>query len=57
MSALEKARARMKAKKEKDIKISPAIVKENLVFFINAIIENPSFSSQTKDTLTTKVNK
>ena len=44
-------------KKNKDIKLSPTIVKENLVFFINCIIENPSFGSQTKTTLTTKVNK
>jgi len=44
-------------KKEKDIKITPALLKENLVFFINSTIINPSFSSQTKDTLTTKVDK
>ena len=28
-----------------------------MVFFINSIIVNPAFSSQTKDTLTTKVDK
>ena len=44
-------------KKEKDIKISPTLIKDNLVFFINSVIENPAFSSQTKDTLTTKLNK
>ena len=44
-------------KKNKDIKINGALVKENLTFFINCIIENPAFSSQTKDTLTTKTNK
>ena len=44
-------------KKEKDIKITPTLLKENLVFFINSTIINPSFSSQTKDTLTTKVDK
>ena len=43
--------------KDKDIKISPVLLKENLIFFINATIENPAFSSQTKDTLTTKVDK
>jgi DNA topoisomerase-2 len=42
--------------KKKDIKISPTLVKENLVFFINSIIDNPSFGSQTKDTLETKIN-
>lgn len=44
-------------KKDKEIKISPTLIKENLVFFINAIIINPAFSSQTKDTLTTKPDK
>ena len=44
-------------KKEKDIKITPTLLKENLVFFINSTIVNPAFSSQTKDTLTTKVDK
>ncbi len=41
-------------KKNKDVKISPSILKENLIFFVNAIIENPSFDSQTKETLTTE---
>ena len=44
-------------KKEKDIKVTPSLLKENLVFFINSTIENPAFSSQTKDTLTTKIEK
>ena len=44
-------------KKEKEIKVTPSLLKENLIFFINATIENPAFSSQTKDTLTTKVDK
>lgn len=43
-------------KKNKEIKISPTLVKENLVFFVNSVIENPAFGSQTKETLTTKVN-
>jgi DNA topoisomerase-2 len=42
-------------KKEKELKVSPQLLKDNLIFFINSTIENPSFSSQTKDTLTTKV--
>jgi DNA topoisomerase-2 len=44
-------------KKDKDIKISPSLLKDNLIFFINSVIINPSFSSQTKDTLVTKVDK
>jgi DNA topoisomerase-2 len=44
-------------KKDKTLKISPALLKENLVFFINSTIVNPSFSSQSKDVLTTPVSK
>lgn len=44
-------------KKDKDIKVTPALLKENLVFFINSTIINPAFSSQTKDTLTSKIDK
>jgi DNA topoisomerase-2 len=44
-------------KKNKDVKVNPSLVKENLTFFVNCIVENPAFSSQTKDTLTTKTNK
>jgi len=34
--------------------VPAAIVKNNLFVFINCLIENPSFASQSKDTLTTK---
>ena len=44
-------------KKDKELKISPLSLKDNFVFFINSIIINPSFSSQIKDTLTTKIDK
>ena len=44
-------------KKNKDIKITPSLLKENLIFFINSTIVNPAFSSQTKDTLETKIDK
>jgi len=44
-------------KKDKEIKITPSILKENLVFFINSVIINPTFSSQTKDTLMSKADK
>ena len=43
-------------KKNKDVKVTPAVVKDNLVFFIDSIIDNPSFSSQSKETLTTKAS-
>ena len=44
-------------KKEKSIKVTPSLIKDNLVFFINSVIENPAFISQTKDALTTKPSK
>lgn len=44
-------------KKNKDIKISPTVLKENLVFFINSVIDNPSFDSQTKETLSTEIKE
>jgi DNA topoisomerase-2 len=44
-------------KKEKELKISPQLLKENLVFFINSTLINPTFSSQTKDTCTSKPDK
>ena len=43
-------------KKNKNVKIKPQNIKENLVFFINAVIVNPSFTSQTKEELKTKQN-
>lgn len=43
-------------KKNKNIKIRHQNIKENLVFFINSIIVNPSFTSQTKEDLKTKPN-
>jgi DNA topoisomerase-2 len=44
-------------KKEKELKISPQLLKDNLVFFINSTLINPTFSSQTKDTCTSKQDK
>ena len=37
-------------------KVKPAIIKEHLAVFINCFVENPSFSSQTKEVLTSKVS-
>jgi DNA gyrase/topoisomerase IV subunit B len=44
-------------KKDKNIKVTPTLLKENLIFFINSVIINPAFGSQTKDTLSSKVDK
>ena len=43
-------------KKNKNIKIRSQNIKENLVFFINSVIINPAFTSQTKEELKTKPN-
>ena len=41
---------------KKKIKVKPALVKDSLAVFINCEVENPSFSSQTKEVMTTKVS-
>jgi DNA topoisomerase-2 len=42
-------------KKYEKLKISPAVVKQYLTFFVNCVIEDPKFSSQTKEYLESKV--
>ena len=44
-------------KKNKDIKIKPQFIKDNLIIFLKSTIINPAFDSQTKDYLTTPVSK
>ena len=44
-------------KKHKDLTIRPAYIKDNLLIFVNCLIENPTFSSQTKENHVTKVGK
>jgi DNA topoisomerase-2 len=41
---------------KKKIKVKPALVRDSLAVFINCEVENPSFSSQTKEVMTTKVS-
>lgn len=43
-------------KKNKNLRVNNNSIKQHLVFIINTIIENPSFSSQTKNTLTSKTS-
>jgi DNA topoisomerase-2 len=43
--------------KKKKIKVKPATIKEQLMIFVNCVIENPSFDSQTKDYMNTPVLK
>jgi DNA gyrase/topoisomerase IV subunit B len=44
-------------KKNKDIKVTNQALKDNLIFFINSTLENPTFSSQTKEECTLKADK
>lgn len=41
---------------KKKIKVKPSLVKDSLAIFINCFVENPSFSSQTKEVMTSKVS-
>ena len=43
--------------KHKNITVKPQYVKDSLFIFINSTIENPTFSSQTKDKHTTRVSE
>ena len=44
-------------KKSKDIKVNNQLLKDNLVFFVNSTLVNPTFSSQTKEECTLKQDK
>ena len=44
-------------KKKKKIDVKPVFIKENLMLFVKSVIDNPSFNSQTKETLTTNASK
>jgi DNA topoisomerase-2 len=41
---------------KKKIKVKPALVRDSLAVFIHCFVENPSFSSQTKEVLTSKTS-
>jgi DNA topoisomerase II len=41
---------------KKKIKVKPALVRDSLAVFIHCFVENPSFSSQTKEVMTSKVS-
>lgn len=44
----------MLQKKNKKLVIKPHQIRANLWIFVNCLIENPAFDSQTKETLATK---
>lgn len=43
--------------KKKKIKVKPVTIKEQLMLFVNCVIENPTFDSQTKDYMNLPVKK
>jgi DNA topoisomerase-2 len=43
--------------KKKKVKVKSSSIKEQIMLFVNCVIENPSFDSQTKDTMNTSVVK
>jgi len=43
--------------KKKKIKVKATTIKEQLMLFVNCVVENPSFDSQTKDYMNTPVSK
>jgi len=43
--------------KKKKIKVKPNVIKDMLIIFVKSTIENPSFDSQTKETLNTTSSK
>jgi len=45
------------ALKKKKLDLKPSQLKDSVMFFVNATIVNPSFDSQTKETLTTPASK
>lgn len=47
----------MISKKKKDLTIKPQVVKDNLILFVKSTIVNPTFDSQSKETLTTPSTK
>ena len=44
-------------KKKKKVLVKPTTIKEQLMLFVNCVVENPSFDSQTKDNMNTQPSK
>ena len=42
---------------KKKVEVKPNTIKEQLMLFVNCVVENPSFDSQTKDFMSTPVSK
>ncbi|PAV84356.1 hypothetical protein WR25_20811 [Diploscapter pachys] len=48
---------RPELKKQLAVDVRPQVIRDNLCLFVNCLIDNPSFSSQTKESLTTSPSK
>ena len=44
-------------RKRKKVRVKASSIKEQIMLFVNAVVENPSFDSQTKDTMNTTIAK
>lgn len=56
-SIIAKVTAYIKKKKEyKDLKIMAATIKQYLTFFVNCVVEDPGFNSQTKEYMNSKMS-
>lgn len=53
---VEKVQDKIK-RKEKDLEIKPFQIKAHIWIFVNCLIENPTFDTQTKETLTLKASQ
>lgn len=54
VNQLVKSVGELVLKKHKTLKLKPSQIKDNITVFINSVIVNPAFSSQTKEELTSK---
>lgn len=57
MGQIVKKITELVTKKHKDANIKPHTIKDNLIIFIKCTISNPTFDSQTKESLTTAASK
>ena len=57
VNQIVKRMTEMVAKKNKDANVKPQNIKDNMIIFIKSTIVNPTFDSQSKETLTTPMSK
>lgn len=57
VNQIVKRMTEMVAKKNKEANVKPQNIKDNMIIFIKSTIVNPTFDSQSKETLTTPMSK